>query len=187
VSRRPPPVRGERMGLAVSRMAPGGRMWSESPIPRTAIRKVRAAGATAPPPPGWGTCIDLVTDPDGHTFRPASGTFGAPALNYYFSITLKLGATVPSTYLRYDLHTAAGLNRVYTVTASDVGQPLAAGATIVVYDQEMWDPPPAWTMLRTAAGTTGTTWVPASGVVFCHSPAPPPPAAALAERRRVMP
>lgn len=51
---RPQSTRFSRVARAGQRMAPGGNRWSESPIPRVGIRRVRGVGvAQAPAAPTW--------------------------------------------------------------------------------------------------------------------------------------
>lgn len=86
MSRRPlgPPGPEYKAAFSVGRMAPGGRRWSESPIPRVAQRRVKAGKPADPVAP---TFVDrdqwipyLAEDNpfeihDGGTYSPAFGTF----------------------------------------------------------------------------------------------------------------
>lgn len=164
-----------RLAKAQNRMAPGGRVWSESPIPRKFSPRVPMVGDDTPAP-GGPTCIDLVADPDGHTFRPAGGgAFGAPA-HYFWGISLHLTQTVPAGQsLRYEMHDATGITNLYALDPED-GGPFTSGAVIT------WDgwpggaaePTPDWLFMRLGYGySPGANWVTASGVRFCYSTTQP--------------
>ena len=166
MSRRPLLTPVEQLAKAQSRMAPGGLLWSESPIPRRHTPRVPMAGEE-PAAPGE-ICVDLVVDPDGHTYRPASGTFTAPT-GTYWGTRLVLVTPVPWDNLRHRFYTPAG---VLGRTIAVFGGPWAAGASVVMgMSLQVVSPAPEWGWMTLSYGSD--VWATASSVRFCYTTIPP--------------
>lgn len=86
MSLRPRDPKLNQVRRAGQRMAPGGRRWSESPIPRFAARRVPNMGIVETPP-----AFDQFRGPIHHSAWPSAGT-AWPALD-----TLTLDTTTAST------------------------------------------------------------------------------------------
>jgi len=105
-----------RIARAGQRMAPGGRRWSESPIPRPAVRRIRA-GAAAP------TYWWKFDNASGST--PEVG--GGASIVYDNTVTHHATALAPGSTYALTIPIATG-----TTGQASVTPPLGAGGTIAL-------------------------------------------------------